>query len=762
MPTVTEESTENTPIYLNHSAPIEKRVNDLVARMTLEQKVSQMYNSSRPAERVERRYRSRTGWMPLSLCWATAIPELQVPSYEWWNECLHGCASSWIATVFPQAIGMAATWDPGLVHRVGTAISDEARAKHHDAIRTGAREPHTGLTYWSPNVNIFRDPRWGRGQETYGEDPYLASRIAVAFVRALQGDDPKYLKLVATPKHFAVHSGPEKARHRFDARVDERDLQETYLPVFKACVQEAKAASIMGAYNRVNGEPCCASRTLLIETLREEWGFDGFVVADDHATTDIHANHRVVGTPSQAAALAVKNGCDLDCGDVFGTLVEAVEQGLITEEVIDGALKRLFTARFRLGMFDPPDLVPYSQIPAEVIDCREHRQLALEAARQSIVLLKNEGDLLPLGDDVGCIAVIGPNADDREVLRGNYAGTPSLEVTALDGITRRANRARVLYAKGCDLNSTSTDGFDEAIRAAAEADVAVMVMGNSAAWESEENHAWESETGDDRPHIALPGVQEELLKAVHATGTPVVLVLMTGSALAVNWADENVPAILLAWYPGEEGGTAVAEALFGDYSPAGRLPVTFYRSVDQLPPFEDYRMAGRTYRYFTNDPLYPFGYGLSYTRFEYSDLTLSAREVAPGESLRVSVEVRNVGERAGEEVVQLYVADSAASVPTPIRQLCSFQRVALSPGEKRVVQLTVLPRYMSVIDDDGRRVVEPGEFTVGVGGGQPVGRGAVEGVNVLSDTFEVVGDRPYEIETEFRSAAARGTLPPAQ
>ena len=728
------------PRYLDPALSFDRRAEDLVSRMTLEQKVSQMFNSSRPEERAERQYRSRDGWVSLSLCWTTGLSELGIAPYEWWNECLHGCASSWVATVFPQAIGMAAMWNPELVYRIGAAISDEARAKHHACLRDGKIEPHTGLTYWSPNVNIFRDPRWGRGQETYGEDPYLASRIAVAFIKALQGDDPKYLKLVATPKHYAVHSGPEKARHRFDAQVSESDLWETYLPVFRACVQEGKAASVMAAYNRVNGEPAVASKRLLSSILRDEWGFDGFVVADNYATTDLHTGHRVAATAAAAAALALRAGCDLDCGDVLGRLVEAVARGLVPEELVDVAARRLFAARFRLGMFDPPEMVPYASIPASVINCDDHRTLALEAARQSVVLLKNEEGLLPLSDELGCIAVIGPNADDSEVLRGNYAGTPSGEVTVLEGIKNRARRARVLHARGCDLNGGSRAGFGEAVRIAGQADVAIMVMGSSAAWESEENHAWDSELGDDRPHLDLPGVQEDLLKAVHDTGTPVVLVLMAGGGLAVNWADEHVPAIVVAWFPGEEGGTAVAEALFGDFSPGGRLPATWYRSLEDLPLFEDYSMTGRTYRYFAGEPLYPFGYGLSYTRFRYSDLRINPEQPRAGTSAQISVSVENVGERAADEVVQVYLQDRDSGFPRPIRALAGFRRVHLRPEERKAVQFTVTPEQMSVLNNEATRIIEPGEFTVSAGGGQPGARGTRAGENVVAGRFTVKGE----------------------
>jgi len=712
-------SRQDKPAYKDPTLPIEKRVNDLVSRMTLEEKISQMMHS------------------------APAIERLDVPKYDWWNECLHGVARAGIATVFPQAIGLAATWNTNLIHRVATAISDEARAKHHEAVRQGIREIYRGLTFWSPNINIFRDPRWGRGQETYGEDPYLTSRIGVAFVKGLQGDDPHYLKTVATPKHFAVHSGPEKDRHHFDARVSERDLRETYLPAFKACVQEGKAASVMGAYSRANGEPCCASKTLLQEILRNEWGFDGYVVSDCGAICDIFKGHRVAKTAQEAAAMAVGAGCDLNCGETYGALLIAVEQGLISEEAIDRAVKRLFTARFRLGMFDPPEMVPYAQIPYEVNDCQEHRELALQAARESIVLLKNENDFLPLDKDLKSIAVIGPNANDVQVLLGNYHGTPSRAVTPLEGIRGKVGpHTEVFYAKGCGISGTSTEGFAEAAELAQKSDVAIVIVGLSQKMEGEEGQEEGVEEGErsqgDRTDLALPGVQEDLLKAIHATGTPIVVILINGSALAVNWANEHAEAIVEAWYPGEEGGTAIADVLFGDYNPGGRLPVTFYKSVDQLPPFTDYRMEGRTYRYLKEEPLFPFGYGLSYTKFRYSNLKVKPKKVAPGENVQISVEVENIGKRAGDEVVQLYLTDVTASVPVPIRQLQGFERITLAAGEKKIVKFTLTPNQMSLIDDDGKRVIEPGEFTVAVGGGQPTGKRIADSEsNVLTDSFEV-------------------------
>lgn len=723
---------ENLPVYLDPDRPLDERVDDLVSRLTLEEKVSQMIYAS------------------------SAIPRLGIPEYNWWNECLHGVAAAGIATVFPQSIGMAASFNDKLLYRVACAISDEARAKHHEFVRHLDRSIFKGLTFWSPNINIFRDPRWGRGQETYGEDPYLTGRMGVAFVKGLQGDHPKYLKVVATPKHYAVHSGPEPMRHSFDAQVSLKDLRETYLPAFKECVKEGKAESIMGAYNRTNGEPCCASPTLLQKILREEWGFEGYVVSDCGAIDDIHKHHKVTSTPEESAALAVNSGCDLNCGRTFESLVNAVKQGLISEETIDRAVKRLFRARFRLGMFDPPEKVPYAQIPYEVNDCEEHRELALEMARESMVLLKNEGGLLPLKKDLNAIAVIGPNADELKVLLGNYNGMPSRYVTALEGIRRKVSAGtRVYYAQGCDLTNAedtswgprATAGFAEALAAAERAEVVIMCLGLSPDLEGEEGNTPKSKAGGDRTGLDLPGMQEELLKAVVAVGKPVVLVLFSGSPLAVNWAHENVPAILQAWYPGEEGGTAIADVLFGDYCPGGRLPVTFVKSLEQLPPFTDYSMKGRTYRYMEDEPLYPFGYGLSYTAFEYSNLRLDADKVPAGQSVTVSVDVTNTGKMAGDEVVQLYLKDLEASVSVPFHELKGFARIRLQPGESKTVSFVITPRQMALIDNDGKCILEPGRFRVTVGGRQPDRRSEeLAGTAVLTAEFEVTGER---IELEY-------------
>jgi beta-glucosidase len=854
-----------TPPYKNPSLPVEKRVDDLVSRMTLEEKVSQMMNG------------------------AAAIERLDVPQYEWWNEALHGVARAGFATVFPQAIGLAATWNTDLMREVADVISTEARAKHHEFVRNNQRGRYEGLTFWSPNINIFRDPRWGRGQETYGEDPYLTGRLGVAFVKGLQGNDPRYLKVVATPKHYAVHSGPEPERHTFDAISDERDLRETYLPAFQATIVEGGAMSVMCAYNRTNGEPCCSNKKLMIDILRGEWRFGGYVVSDCGAIDDIYIRHKFVPTEGQASALAVKAGTDLTCGREYRSLVQAVKDGLITEAEIDIAVKRLMTARFRLGMFDPPDMVAYARIPFSENDSPAHRELSLKAARESIVLLKNDGPVLPMRKDIKTIAVIGPNADAQEVLLGNYYGQPSKSVTPLAGIRSKVSPAtKVLYSPGMfkigaatmpvssasltvsgagsaaglkgeyfnngemkgdpavvrtdeevnfdwgslsPANQIAADNFsvrwsgkltppesgkyllgvagngglrvfidgklhvedianrrtktvtreialeagrvydvrveysenanhyaaakliwappsgarmlyDDALSKARQADAVVMVLGIAPSVEGEEMEVkLEGFRGGDRTDISLPKAQEALLKEVHQLGKPVVVVLLNGSALAVNWANDNVPAILDAWYPGEEGGTAIADVLFGDYNPGGRLPVTFYKSVKDLPPFEDYRMQGRTYRYFKGEPLYPFGFGLSYTNFKYDKLKFGRNKVKAGDDLGITAEVRNVGNQAGDEVVQLYVSDVAGTAPVPIRSLAGVKRVFLKPGEKRNVTFTLTPQQMSLIDDRGKRVIEPGEFLVSVGGKQPgfTKRQDAQTTSVVTARFVVTG-----------------------
>ncbi|MEA3327549.1 MAG: glycoside hydrolase family 3 C-terminal domain-containing protein [Chloroflexota bacterium] len=718
--------TVKPPIYLNQDYSPEERANDLIARMTIAEKVGELMDE------------------------APGVERLGIPPYNWWNEALHGVARAGLATVFPQSIGMAATWNEGLVLQIASAISDEGRAKYHQALREGNHARYYGLTFWSPNVNIFRDPRWGRGQETYGEDPYLTSRLGVQFVRGLQGDDAHYLKTAACAKHFAVHSGPEADRHHFDARVSTRDMLMTYLPAFDALVREAQVAGVMGAYNRTNGEACCASPTLLQGVLRQDWDFDGYIVSDCGAIQDIYAHHHLAETPEEATAMAVKAGCNLNCGCTYEYLLGAVGQGLLTERDIDNTLAYLLKIKIRLGMFDPEDRVPYTQIPIEAVDSPFNQALALETARQSIVLLKNAGGLLPLHKNLKQIAVIGPNADDSLVLLGNYYGTPSESVTVLEGIRSLVSSAtRVNYVRGCDILGGEQPGFEAALEIAESADVAVMVMGLSQQVEGEEGQG-EGCRGDvtsqgDRETIDLPGQQEALLKAVAETGTPVVLVLLNGSSLAVNWAEVHIPAIMEAWYPGQVGGRAVAEVLFGDSNPGGRLPVTFYKSVADLPPFEDYAMAGRTYRYFKDEVLYPFGYGLSYTSFMYDHLVLSHDHMAGGETLQVSCEVRNVGDRTGDEVVQIYLRDEEASWPVPRHSLVGFKRIRLAAQAKTQVHFSIYPRQFACVDENGHWIIEPGVFTVFAGGGQPGTEGS------LFASVEVVGE-PLIINEGFSAS----------
>jgi beta-glucosidase len=705
--------------------PTSERVADLLSRLSPAEKAAQMLHE------------------------APAIARLGIPAYNWWSEGLHGVARAGTATVFPQAIGLAASFDVALMSQVAVAISDEARAKHHAYAAEGDHGYYKGLTYWSPNINIFRDPRWGRGHETYGECPFLTARMGVAFVKGLQGDDGRYLKLVATAKHLAVHSGPEGLRHGFDARVSDKDLFETYLPAFHALVAEADVESVMTAYNRVNGEAASASPTLLRRILREAWGFSGYVVSDCWAIRDIHEQHRLTPGPVESAAAAVKAGCDLNCGCTYEHLPQAIELGLLTEAELDVCLTRLFTARMRLGMFDPPELVPYARIPFDVIDSQAHRALAREAARRSLVLLKNDGTL-PLGPELRSIAVIGPNANAPLTLWGNYSGTASLTVTPLEGIRARLPAgARLYYAEGCkpqgtELGSCAPSGnITEAVLLAKRADVTVLLLGLNASIEGEQGDAGNSEAAGDKLDLELPGLQQQLLEAVVAVGKPVVVVLIAGSALAVGYADDKAAAVLQAWYPGEEGGSAIADVLFGDVSPAGRLPVTFPRALSDVPAFEDYAMRGRTYRYSNAEPLYPFGYGLSFTRFEYTELRLSATELSASRELElwVSARVTNVGHVEGDEVVQLYVRDLEASLPVPHHELRGIQRVRLAPGASVELRFALDAKALSLIEESGARLLEPGRFRVFVGGSQPDPRSvALLGQSPLAADFVVSGD----------------------
>ncbi|GAB6393901.1 MAG: glucan 1,4-alpha-glucosidase [Bacteroidales bacterium] len=863
-----------TERYRDASLSFEERAADLVSQMTLQEKVDMLRYDCPGVER------------------------LGVPAHNFWNECLHGVARSGKATVFPQSIGMAAMWDGEEMYAIAAAISDEARAKHHEYASRGKRGIYQGLTYWTPNINIFRDPRWGRGMETYGEDPYLTGGLAVPFIRGLQGGDPKYFKLVATAKHFAVHSGPESTRHSFDVLPSDYDLADTYLPHFKRAVQEGGAYSVMCAYQRLRGAPCCGSR-FLENILRGEWGFEGYIVSDCWAVHDFfdeHAHH-IVTTPAEAAAMAIKAGTDLNCGDTYRHLKEAVEQGLLAEAELDVAVTRVVLAMMKLGMFDEPSAVPYTQIPYDVVENKEHQALALDAARKSMVLLRNENSLLPFRKDVKKVAVIGPNADDLEVLLGNYNGYPTRPVTPLAGIREKLPDAEVVFAQGCALAEklpyleavpgdylftdatasqkglkaeyftnnkwegapahTQTDpavdfvwgtappfedmeydcfsvrwtgvllppvsgeyavggegyyGFNlyindslvtkwesehhprkvyellrleggkpyrlrieyfqhntehalmrllwdtpkphlkrDAIRAAGAADLIILCMGLSPLLEGEEMPVKVKDfAGGDRIDIKLPDTQTELIREIYNLGKPVVLVLLNGSALAFNWEAEHIPAIIEAWYPGQEGGRALADIIFGDYNPAGRLPVTFYKNIRQIPAFDNYDMEGKTYRYFHDKPLYEFGYGLSFTTFEYSIKSIPA-SIRAGDSIHLSVEVRNTGKRDGDEVVQLYVSLPGSKLKTPVRALQGFKRIHLKAGEVSAVSFTLSPAQVAGRDKDNRAQVCPGTIRLSVGGKQPDAQ-ALATKRVVRKDIRVLGDIYTVKETNKRQA----------
>lgn len=838
---------EAVPDYQNLELSFQERALDLVGRMTLEEKVSQLLHD------------------------APAIKHLGVRAYNWMNECLHGVANhEGYATVFPQAIGMGASFNTNLMLKVGTAISEEARAMHHGGVRNAEEGYVIGLTFWSPNINLFRDPRWGRGQETYGEDPYHMGQMAIPFIKGLQGEHPRYLKTVSTVKHYVVHSGPEELRHEFNTISNERDFWESYMPHYITAIKDAKVHSVMCAYSRLNGESCCGSDYLLNELLRERLGFDGYVVSDCGSVWDIYDGHFLTESITEAAALALESGVDLNCGRAmefpYAKLADAVAEGMVNEAVVDTAAYRLMLARFKLGMFDPPEMVPYAQIPVDAIDSDTHKAVALQMARESIVLLKNENDLLPLSKQVGKVAVIGPNAAEHRVLYGNYNGIPSNPVSVLQGIEEKLPEAEILYSKGSELIGakdfgtpvpasflltankeegllasyypnrsfagepshtriereivlsdefgppyddldmdnfsvrweghirfpetalyhlsalayphfkifiddkplktggkkrkfrhyeagklyeirieliSDTDGFyfilghaadhasllRNAVEAANEADVVVLVAGLSSLLEEE---------GLDRSEIELPEIQQDLIREVLSVGKPSILVLMTGGSVALDGEALQVPAILEAWYPGQAGGTAVADVLFGDYNPGGRLPVTFYKSTSQLPDYEDYSMENRTYKYFTDDPLYPFGHGLSYTSFAYQHLEMPESIVA-GEMLELSVEVENTGTVAGDEVLQVYVKDVEASVRVPKHSLQAFKRIHLQPGEVQRVDFTLGPQQLALLNDEMAWMVEPGEFIISVGGGQPGAQPA--STDIITKSVQVTGNR---------------------
>ena len=683
-----------------------ERARALVEQMTLHEKVSQMLHG------------------------AAAIERLGIPAYNWWNEALHGVARAGTATVFPQAIAMAAAFDPDMMEQVGDAISTEGRAKYNMQRARGDRDIFKGLTFWSPNINIFRDPRWGRGHETLGEDPWLTGQLGKRFVQGLQGHDPKYMKLAACAKHYAVHSGPEDLRHSFNAEVSQQDLWETYLPAFRTLVKEAKVEAVMGAYNRTNGEPCNGSRTLLTDILREKWGFQGHVTSDCWAIKDFHEGHMVTEGPVESVALAVNSGCDVNCGNLFVYLEEAVEKGLVTEEAITEAVVRLYTTRMKLGMFDPEEDVPFNKIPYDVVDSAAMRQLNREVAEKTLVLLKNRDSILPLDKSkLKCVGVIGPNANNRKALVGNYEGTASRYVTVLEGIQDYlGDGVRVMYSEGCHLYldrfsniAQADDRFAEARAVCDESDVVILCLGLDAGLEGEEGDKGNQFASGDKPNIQLPGRQEALLELALDSGKPVIVVLVTGSALAVNTADERADAVLLAMYPGAQGGAAVARALFGEVSPQGRLPITFYRSDEELPAFTDYSMKGRTYRYMEREALYPFGYGLSYTRFLLGPAAVSGRTIA-GAGVDVTLTVENAGAMAGTETVQVYV--KAQRPGTPNAQLKALAKIALRPGERGNVTLHLPLEAFALCGEDGTAAVEQGEYALYVGESQPDARSA--------------------------------------
>jgi len=851
--------------FQNINMTFEERSKNLVSKLTLEEKIQLM------------RYDS------------PAIDRLGISEYNWWNECLHGVARSGLATVFPQAIGMAAMWDGNQMRKNAVVISDEARAKNNDYIRRNKHGIYEGLTFWTPNINIFRDPRWGRGMETYGEDPYLTAETAIPFIKGLQGDDPKYLKLVATAKHFAVHSGPESSRHSFDVWPSDYDLAETYFPHFKRTVTEAGVYSVMCAYNRFKGIPCCGNK-FLEDLLRNKWDFKGYIVSDCWAIYDFWDKnaHHVVATGEEAAAMALKAGTDLNCGPTYAQhLFNAVKQGLVSEEEVNTSVKRLIFARMKLGQFDPVENVKYAQIPLSVIDCEQHRLLALESARKSMVLLKNENNILPFSKTVKRVAVIGPNADNREILLGNYYGNPSFETTPLKGIIAKLPNADVKYAQGCRLanelpfltvissdylytnkslkkrglkgeyysgyncigkpkhsridndidfvwwakapfDDMKTDSFsvrwtgilvppstgkyaiggeacngfdiyidgkmvvhgephqhgprkgyefielvagqkyeikfefpqnnagyanahliwdmpnqklqEEAIELAKKSDLVILCMGLSPMLEGEEMKVKvPGFDGGDRIDINLPASQTELMQKIKEMGKPTVLVMLNGSAVAFNWEAENIPAIIEAWYPGQDGGTAIADVIFGDYNPAGRLPLTFYKSIDQIPAFDNYDMKGKTYRYFNGKPLYEFGYGLSFSTFEYS-LKNAPTEIKAGEKINLSVNVKNVGKFDGDEVVQLYVSLPDSKLKKPIRSLQGFKRIHLKAGETQTVDFELIPEQFAVRDANNLAVTETGKVQISVGGKQPDAKSISE-KNVIQFNVLVNGDK---------------------
>lgn len=711
-----------TPLpYKNSQLPIDVRVNDLVSRMTLKEKVSlMMYN-------------------------APQIDRLEIPAYNWWNECLHGIArSEEKTTVFPQPIGLAATFNPKELQKSAEMISDEGRAVYNLSVKKGnTAKRYTGLTFWTPNINIFRDPRWGRGHETYGEDPLLTAEMGIAMTKGLQGNDPNYLKLSACAKHFAVHSGPEPLRHEFNATADEHDLYDTYLPAFYRLIKEANVSGVMCAYNSFKGQPCCGSNLFLRKILLHDWKFNGYITSDCWAISDFIYGHKTHKDSISASSDAVLHGTDLECGNVYRSLTEAVEAGMITEDQIDISLKKLLKIQFRLGMFDPQDKVPYSKIGAEVLESKPHQQQALKMARQSMVLLKNEKQLLPLSSKIKKIALLGPNANNGTTQLGNYNGIPSKNTTLLDAL-RAEKGIEVVYDSISDF-ITLHPGIDLQHYAEKYKDVDLIIYagGISALLEGEEGDTGNVEGfyGGDRTTINLPAVQTQVMQMLQKSGKPMIFICMSGSAIAFNWESQHIPAIIQAWYGGQATGTALADILFGRYNPSGKLPITFYRSDSDLPAIEDYSMKNRTYRYFNGDVLYPFGYGLSFTKFKFKKLNVP-QEVQIGDTISISTEVVNMGKSAGEEVVQLYLSHKDIAPETPNSQLVGFQKVMLQPGERKIVHFKLSPRNLAYVDETGGVNTMPGKIKVYIGNVCP---NAPERFTsgVLSTTMELKGKPLY-------------------
>lgn len=694
-----------------------KRAEELVLKMTLEERASQLKYD------------------------APAIPRLGIPAYNWWNEALHGVARAGQATIFPQAIGLGASFDEDMVYEIAEVIAEEGRAKYNAYSRQDDRDIYKGLTFWAPNVNIFRDPRWGRGHETYGEDPYLTARLGVKFVQGLQGEGP-VMKAAACAKHFAVHSGPEALRHEFNAKASAKDMEETYLPAFEALVKEAKVEAVMGAYNRTNGEPCCGSKTLIQDTLREKWGFQGHFVSDCWAIKDFHENHEVTCSAEESAAMALDAGCDLNCGNTYLHILNACKDGLVTEAAVTEAAVRLFTTRYMLGLFDKNE---YDEIPYDVVECREHLALSERAAEESFVLLKNDG-LLPLKKDrLKTIGVIGPNADSRAALVGNYHGTATEYVTVLEGIRRYAgDDVRIFYSVGAELAKDRTEGLgyrydrlSEARTVAAHSDVVVLCLGLDETLEGEEGDTGNSYASGDKVSLQLPDSQLALMEAVAGCGKPVVLCLCAGSDIDLRYADSHFNAIVQLWYPGAQGGNAAARMLFGEESVFGKLPVTFYETLEELPEFTDYSMKGRTYRYMEGKAQYPFGYGLNYGNVVMKEAFLDGNQVM--------AVVENEGETDTEEVIQIYIRAVSCEAAPPNPQLCAFKRIFVKAGETVGTALTIRPEAFTLVGEDGQRFTAEGAYRIYAGFGQPDER-----------TEELTGKKPVVIELACPNAAVQG------